>query len=218
MNARIMRQDPTPGKAHRAEGDGVRVARTVRVIVVAVVLAGCAGSTDPGPAATSRPLPAPVEVLLPRAALPGMDPVDRHLVASSIADEVTHPDLLVDLLSASGFEGGYERRFSGQGDSFTRVTARSLTFADEAGARAFLDWFADHAGNEIVTARRIEPAAMPAGAVVFEHEPDPCCHNDVPAYLAAWPRGSTVLYLHVGGRDATAGATATLIARYDREA
>ena len=52
---------------------------------------------------------------------------------------------------------------------------------------------------------------------MFRHEPDGCCHNDVPVYLAAWQRGSSVLYLHVGGRRANTRAFVELIASYDEE-
>jgi hypothetical protein len=52
---------------------------------------------------------------------------------------------------------------------------------------------------------------------VFRHLPDGCCRNDVPVYLAAWQRGPSVLYLHVGGRRANTRAFVELIESYDRE-
>jgi hypothetical protein len=97
------------------------------------------------------------------------------------------------------------------------VLSRGLTFADAAGAASFVTWFADHAPAEIITSERIDPPGVPEGVVAFRHLPDGCCHNDVPVFLAAWQRGSSVLYLHAGGRRANASAFVELISTYDQE-
>lgn len=140
-------------------------------------------------------------------------PVD----VDGLANEVVHPDDLRALLEGAGFAAGAQRSFGGGTGAFSRVLARALAFESEAGAAAFVRWFGDHAHEEIITAERISPAGVPDGVVVFSHEPDGCCHNDVPVYLAAWARGASVLYLHVGGRRANTRAFVELIASYDRE-
>lgn len=78
-------------------------------------------------------------------------------------------------------------------------------------------WFADHAPAGIITSERIDPADGPDGVVVFRHLPDGCCHNDVPVFLAARQRGSSVSYLRAGGRRANAPAFVELISAYDQE-
>jgi hypothetical protein len=134
-----------------------------------------------------------------------------------LANEVAHPDELRAVLSEAGFASAAQRSFGGGTGAFSRVLARRLAFETDAGAAAFLEWFGENAHEEIITAERIAPGGVPDEAVVFEHEPDACCHNDVPVYLAAWPRGETVLYLHVGGRRASTRAFVRLIESYDRK-
>jgi hypothetical protein len=96
------------------------------------------------------------------------------------------------------------------------VVARGLVFETDEGAAAFVRWFDDHA-PEIITSERIAPAGVPDDVVVFRHEPDGCCHNDVPVFLAAWQRDASVLSLHAGGRRADVRAFVELISSYDRE-
>jgi hypothetical protein len=186
------------------------------VAIVAVVALGAACGTDRSTA--PPPPPHPSAALLPASTLPRMEAVVSEVDPASLVAEVTHPEALTAVLADAGFAGARQRSFSGGTGAFSRVTARGLAFETSAGADAFLEWFGDHAGTEIVTAERIEPDGIHDGVIVFRHEPDPCCHNDVPAYVAAWRRGTSVLYLHVGGRKATTAAFTDLIADYDREA
>ena len=146
-----------------------------------------------------------------------MSSVSTQVGADAIANEVVHPDALRPVLAQAGFSSGMQRSFQGGTGAFTRVQARSLAFESEEGADVYLDWFSTHAGEEIITAKRIEPEGLPAGAVVFEHQPDGCCHNDVPVYLAAWPRGSSVLSLHVGGQRANTEAFVDLVSSFDEQ-
>lgn len=134
-----------------------------------------------------------------------------------LANEVVHPDELRAVLGEAGFTAGAQRSFGAGTGAFSRVLARGLAFETDAGAAAFVTWFGDNAGEEVITAERISPADVPDGVVVFRHLPDGCCHNDVPVYLAAWQRGPSVLYLHVGGRRANTRAFVELIASYDQE-
>ena len=186
------------------------------VLAVAVALAAVACRSDavmdPGliPAADAPPV-------LPASALPRMTSDATSVDVDRLANEVAHPDELRAMLDEAGFSSAAQRSFGAGTGAFSRVLARGLAFETEAGAAAFVGWFGDNADEEIITAERISPPDVADGVVVFRHEPDGCCHNDVPVYLAAWQRGSSVLYLHVGGRRANTRAFVDLIASYDRE-
>ncbi len=190
--------------------------RTVVVLAVASLVAAVScrsePQVEPGLAPSADPPP-----VLPAAALPRMTSRAATVDVDGLVGEVVHPDDLRVLLEDAGFAAGAERSFGGGTGAFSRVLARALAFDTEAGAAAFVRWFGDHAHEEIITAERISPVGVPQGVVVFSHEPDGCCHNDVPVFLAAWQQGSSVLYLHVGGRRANTRAFVDLISSYDRE-
>ena len=186
--------------------------RFARTVAVVVILSACASAP-----ATDGPLTAgPTPPLLPASALPRMTSDTTAVDADHLANEVTHPDDLRSVLDGAGFVRAAQRSFGGGSGAFSRVVARGLVFEAEEGAAAFVRWFGDHA-PEIVTSERIAPAGVPDDVVVFRHEPDGCCHNDVPVFLAAWQRGDSVLTLHAGGRRANLRAFVELIASYDRE-
>lgn len=191
------------------------MARMARIVpVIAVLVVGCAGSSTED---TSVPVAADPPVVLSASALPRMTSQASTVEVDDLADEVTHPDELRAALDEAGFAAAAQRSFGGGTGAFSRVLARGLSFETDAGASAFVRWIGDHAPEEIITADLIFPAGVPEGAVVFRHEPDGCCHNDVPVYLAAWQRGSSVLFLHAGGRRANTPAFVKLIASYDEE-
>ncbi|MDH4112445.1 MAG: hypothetical protein OEV60_07135 [Actinomycetota bacterium] len=184
------------------------------VWIAAIVLAACSSATVP--IEDETPAIDPPRVLS-ASALPRMTSEAKSLDAEQVANEVAHPDDMGAMLEAAGFASASQRSFGGGTGAFSRVLARRLAFTTATGAQTFVGWFGDHAGEEIVTARRIAPEGVPRGVVLFRHLPDGCCHNDVPVFLAAWQRGSTVLYLHVGGRRANVRAFTELIESYDRE-
>lgn len=216
MVARIMRQVRRAGKVCPGEGVGSRMASIARVVsVIAIVLVGCAGPSTPD---RPRPVPGDPPVVLPASALPRMTSEGTSVDVAGLANEVVHPDELRSVLDQSGFVSAAQRSFGGGTGAFSRVLARGLTFETDAGAASFVGWFGDNAPEEIVTSKRIYPSGVPDGVAVFHHVPDGCCHNDVPAYLAAWQRGRSVLFLHVGGRRANTPAFVELIASYDEEA
>ena len=193
-----------------------RVVHVVHVVaLVAFALVACADDPSVGGApASSAPPPPPV---LPASALPRMTSDASAVDVDRLANEVVHPDELRTVLGEAGFTAGAQRSFGAGTGAFSRVLSRGLAFETDAGAAAFVTWFGDNAGEEVITADRISPADVPHGIVVFRHLPNGCCHNDVPVYLAAWQRGPSVLYLHVGGRRANTRAFVELIATYDRE-
>ena len=184
------------------------------VAVVVLLAVACASDAVPRDTHVSGPPPA----LLPATALPRMTDETAPVDVDRLADEVAHPDEMRAVLISSGFARAAQRSFGGgSGRPFSRVLSRGITFDDAVGAAAFVAWFAEHAPAEIITSERIDPANVPEGAIVFRHLPDGCCHNDVPVFLAAWQRGSSVLYLHAGGRRANASAFVELISAYDQE-
>jgi hypothetical protein len=195
------------------------MARLAVTLAIATTLAACGGGPVAERSGDASGLDAsPVSVaVLPASALPRMTSDSASVDADQLASEVTHPDELRSILAQAGFASGAERSFGGGTGAFSRVLARGLAFETGAGAAAFVTWFGDNAPEEIITSERISPAGVPDGAVVFRHEPSGCCHNDVPVFLAAWQRGSSVLYLHVGGRKANTRAFVQLIESYDRE-
>jgi hypothetical protein len=187
---------------------------------VALVLAACAigaCASDPTPRVDRPPPKAEAAVVLPASALPRMTSDRSSVDADGLTNEVAHPDELRAVLEEAGFSNAEQRSFGGGTGAFSRVLARGIAFDDDDGAASYLEWFADNAGEEIITSERISPAGVPVEVIVFRHRPDGCCHNDVPVYLAAWQRGSSVLYLHVGGRRANTRAFAELIESYDRQ-
>ena len=181
---------------------------------VLLVTVACASDGVPRDASGSEPRPP----LLPISALSKMTDETTTIGVDHLANEVAHPDEMRAMLADAELRRGVQRSFGGgTGRPFSRVLSRGLTFGDEAGAAAFVAWFAEHAHAEIITSERIDPAGVPGGVVVFRHLPDGCCHNDVPVFLAAWQRGSSVLFLHAGGRRANTRAFVELIVTYDQE-
>jgi hypothetical protein len=181
--------------------------------ILVLVITGCATRAEP----RDNPGTGAMVPVLPASALPRMTSVMTAVDEDHLANEVTHPDEMRALLADAGFLRAAQRSFGGGTGVFSRVLARALVFDGDAGASAFMTWFGDEAPEEIITAERIDPTGVPEGVVVFRHLPSGCCHNDVPVFLAAWQRGSSVLFLHVGGRRANAPAFVELVSTYDRE-
>ncbi len=193
----------------------VRTAPPVALVLALFALAGCA--SEPTPGGERSPGGAERAVVLPASALPDMTSVRSSVDVDRLTNEVAHADELRGLLEQAGFVSAEQRSFGGGTGTFSRVLARGLTFDSSAGADSYLAWFSENADEEILTSRRISPSGVGSAVVVFHHRPDACCHNDVPAYMAAWRQGSSVLYLHVGGRRANVRSFVELIRSYDDE-
>jgi hypothetical protein len=197
------------------------MARTAPSVALVLALALCAFTAcgdEPAPADGRSRAGDGRAIVLPPSALPGMTSERSSVDVDRLTNEVVHSDELRDLLDEAGFASAEERSFGGGTGAFSRVLARGLTFDSSEGAASYVAWFAENAHEEILTSRRISPPGVASGVVVFRHRPDACCHNDVPAYMAAWRHGSSVLYLHVGGRRANTRTFVELIESYDREA
>lgn len=212
--ARIMRSTGGGGKAHTTREITRPMTRSAwAAATVLLVAVACASDRVPRDASGSEARPP----LLPVSALSRMTDETTTIGVDHLANEVAHPDEIRTVLADTELRRAVQRSFGGGTGAFSRVLSRGLTFGDEAGATAFVAWFAEHAPAEIITSERIDPAGAPGGVVVFRHLPDGCCHNDVPVFLAAWQRGSSVLFLHAGGRRANTRAFVELIATYDQE-
>ncbi len=139
----------------------------------------------------------------------------RVLDADGVAADAAVPGPLAELLRRSGFLVASEREFHGHGERFDRVLARTLVFSDPAGAAAYVDWLASHPREILGATRRLRPLALGADAVLFRVRP--CgCRAELPTFLAAWRRGSTVRFLLAAGRGASPRTLLPIAAALDR--
>jgi hypothetical protein len=141
---------------------------------------------------------------IPATALPGAAAEPVELDAATLAVEAIDFAELESLLKDAGFVAGTQRLFSRNQGGRRRVLARVLAFETAGGAERYLQWLRTHADEVIGDAATNADVEIPAGGTVFEHEPDPCCHNETRIFLAVWNRGSTVFTLEVGGQAASA--------------
>jgi hypothetical protein len=188
--------------------------------VTLLAVAGCSG----GPAEIDAPTPSPPSILEPSPSLPSLpdDTLPGYVVhrteldAPTLSRDALAPDELASLLADARFKAGVQARFTARRRPITEVVARVLRFEDDAGARAYLDWFAGHAadllGSETEPAR--SPRAVPDG-VAFAHGICDGCTKDTFQYVVAWTRGPYAITLRVGGPAAGPRAADDLAARLD---
>jgi hypothetical protein len=91
-------------------------------------------------------------------------------------------------------------------------------FETAQGAQAYLGWLEDHVDDVIGHARPVDGLSVPAGMIVFVHEPNPCCHNEMRLVLAAWKDGDTVKTLELGGQVVKTSVVPDLISSLERAA
>jgi hypothetical protein len=148
--------------------------------------------------------------------LPGYVVHRTDVDAAVLVRAALDPSELASLLSDAGFADGVEARFTARRRPLIEVVARVLRFEDEAGAAAYLDWFAGHGadllGSETEPART--PRAVPDG-VAFSHGICDGCTKDTFQYVVAWTRGPYAISLRVGGPAAGPDAADALAARLD---
>jgi hypothetical protein len=152
---------------------------------------------------------------IPATALPGSAAEPVPLDAATLAVDAIEFGELETLLNDAGFVAGTQRLFSRNQGGRRRVLARVLTFETAGGAERYLEWIRTHAEELIGDAVPNTDLDIAAGGTVFEHEPDPCCHNETRIFLAVWSRGSRVFTLEVGGQAARASDVPELIAELD---
>lgn len=163
------------------------------VVLGALLVAGC-GSQPP--AGETPSLPPPLAV----SELPELDARDRELPLQALAADAFEPEALAALLDDAGYAGGRERELSGHGERFDHVIARSLVFADAAGADTYLGWIRGHTLDLVGRTREREAPALGDASLLFELEPCPTCKKQLPTLVAVWRSGGNVGYVLASGR------------------
>jgi hypothetical protein len=168
--------------------------------LLAVALA--AAVTACGSDSTNAAPPPQPPATLSADALSDLDSTARTLDAAALAADALDPDELERVLDEGGFATGREREFTGVTDTFDHVVARTLVFADAAGAEAYLDWLGRH--GEDFLGRVNAAGVVPPGesGVSFVLVPCGICKKELPTYLAGWRRGDTVFSLLAAGSGA----------------
>ena len=186
-------------------------------LVAGLVAAACATDpTVPVPPATGQG-DASVGALepIPPAALPGRPAAPVTLDAVTVAMDAAEVSELESLLLDAGFVVGTQRQFSRTGAGRRRIVARVLAFETAEGADRYLAWLSDNVDDVIGEAAPNDALAAPADGIVFEHEPNPCCHSETRIFLVMWNRGRTVVTLQVDGPAARASAVPELSSQLD---
>jgi hypothetical protein len=162
--------------------------------------------------------PLPQAPLLPTDVLsPPMRPTDQALAAGDIAAPALVPDELEALLNDVGLQSAAQRSFQGGRGAYSRVVARGLVFASEAGATTYLDWLRDHIEELIGDAEHMSAEGLPEGALFVRHLPGGCCPKETPVYLVAWQRGTFVLSVEAGGPRARRAPIVPIVRAFDEE-
>jgi hypothetical protein len=181
------------------------------LLVTGLLAASCGSEPRSHPQASGiKPIPA--------EALPGRAGPPVELDASRVSADAVDIDELETLLSDAGFVAGTQRQFSRTVGGRRTTLARVLVFESSPGAQAYLGWLADHVGDVIGNAQPIDGLSVPDGAIVFIHEPNPCCHSETRLVLAAWKDGTTVMTLQLGGQVVRTRAVPELVSRLDGSA
>jgi hypothetical protein len=145
-----------------------------------------------------------------------MESEDSIIDAKTLAGDALDPEELTHLLDDAGFLAGRERTFSGPGERFSLAVTRVLMFSSIDGAASYLGWLRDHPEDLLGSAEALDPLDLPGDPFLMIHTPGGCCPKEVPIYLSAWQRGSTVVFLRASGRQADPGAVQELAAELDR--
>jgi len=159
----------------------------------ALLVAGC-GSEAPADQPTLLPPPLKASMLAELGAR------DRELPLQALAADAFEPETLAALLDDAGYAGGRERELSGHGKTFDHVIARSLVFADAAGADEYLGWVRGHTLDLVGRTREREAPPLGDVAFLFELEPCPTCKKQLPTLVAVWRTGGNVGYVLASGR------------------
>ena len=137
------------------------------------------------------------------------------LTLENVASDALDPSGLTDLLEAHGFTGASRRAYSAGIDQPIRtVRVEVVGFDGVSGARAYLDWLHEHA-VELVGDVREEPRLDPPGAFVVSHAPSACCSKEQHIWLAAWQKGSRVVWMLMMGPEIRRDRVGELVTRVD---
>jgi hypothetical protein len=155
--------------------------------------------------------------MLPAGAVAGARASTGPIDAETLAADALAPEDLLHLIEDAGFADGVERSFGGARGPLDLVVARSLAFADDAGADAYLSWLHDHVSDILGSSEPLRAPGLPSGALFVRHLPDGCCPKEVPVFLTAWRRGNVVLFLKASGRAARPEPVTRLATAFDRQ-
>lgn len=148
-------------------------------------------------------------------ALAGLAVSSRKLDATALADDALDRDALAALLRRAGFGGGAENEYSGRTKTFSHVVSRVLVFDDASGARAYVGWVHANASDLVGKVAWRKPFELGDGGTIARQAG--CgCHSDLPTYLAAWRRGSSVLTLLADGNGVNRARFEALARELDR--
>jgi hypothetical protein len=166
-------------------------------MALVALVAACGSEQTPSP-------PAP-PATLPAAALPQLEARERVLDRETLAEDAFEPQQLASVLEDAGYLVGREREFSGKSPTFDHVIARTLLFEDREGADAYLSWMNEHADEVLGKAEPAKIVTPGEAGATYKLVRCGTCKKELPTYLSAWRRGSTVLWLLAAGSGADSG-------------
>jgi hypothetical protein len=186
------------------------MARSVQLFITALLCAllasacgGGSGTEAAGTAATTLPV---------LRSVPGLAAQDRVLDVDALSHDAPIPSLAGDL-ERWGFVGGREREFKGASRTFTDVISRTLLFRRPGGARAYVEFVADHAASYYGPGTAVD-AVTSAGRRGFFVRGASCgCHRETPILVTVVSRSSRVSWLLVNGPGATRARAQALAAQ-----
>lgn len=178
--------------------------RATRLLWIAAIVSASACATAPE---------APPRI--PELPLAGMETELSTLTIEHLARDASDPASLASLLEEAGFRSGSERTYAGPGERFSLAVTRVLSFGDTEGAETYLSWLREHPSEFLGTVERLPPLDLPGAPFLTVHLPGGCCPKEVPVYLAAWRRGSSVVSVRVSGRGLDGEAVRGLVAQID---
>jgi hypothetical protein len=176
-----------------------RVVRLIAAVVVAAAVAGVAFQTLVRADSRGQPTP-PVLAARAIAYLPS------H--ASALTAHDLAADAAVNSLPATlarlGFVVGGQRTFQGPSKAHLQlVISRSLRFSSAAGARGFVRFVGQYAGQYVGEVPTVTPLTSKGRSGELIVEPLCACHMAQPALLAVVSSGPVVTWLEINGPGAT---------------
>lgn len=195
-----------------------RLRRSLRIVVAAVVMtavaAGCGASSHSGHGNVTAATPASAVAppVLPATAVAYLPSRSKPLTPTFLAREEQAPTLPASL-ARWGFSSGEDRYFQGESRRLTLVDSRTLRFARDAGAQAFVGFQRRHL-NSYIGSFATTVRFSSHGRTGFLATGQACaCHLANPVRLAAVSKGGVVTWLEINGPRATRHALVALIAQ-----